>query len=175
MITGRDLLREEIEEVWKIDRSEVVENIYRLENGALVLTPQHFDLRGWPTGEAEKYTPILIDSFDRGGWFHGLFDDAKLVGAVVVDSRRIGRRKDELQLEFLHMSSAYRKRGLGAQLFELARARARERGARRLYISATPSENTIKFYLRQGCAIAEEPDPKLLELEPEDIHLECDV
>jgi predicted N-acetyltransferase YhbS len=175
VITGRDILREEIEQVWNIDRSEVIENIYRLENGALVLRPQHFDVRGWPPGEAEKYTPILIDCFDRGGWFYGLFNDAEPVGVVVVDSKRIGRRKDQLQLEFLHVSSAYRNRGFGAQLFELAKATARERGARRLYISATPSENTINFYLRLGCAIAKEPDPKLVELEPEDIHLECDV
>jgi predicted N-acetyltransferase YhbS len=175
MITGRDILREEVEQVWNIDRSEVIENIYRLENGALVLRPQHFDVRGWPPGEAEKYTPILIDCFDRGGWFYALFNDAELVGVVVVDSKRIGRRKDQLQLEFLHVSSAYRKRGFGAQLFELAKATARERGARRLYISATPSENTINFYLRLGCSIAEEPDPQLVELEPEDIHLECDV
>ena len=175
MITGRELLREEIKQVWNIDRSEVIDNFYHLENGALVLRPQHFDVPGWPPGEAEKYTPILIDCFDRGGWFHGLFDLAKLVGAVVVDSKRIGRRKDQLQLQFLHVSSAYRNRGFGAQQFELAKNIARERGARRLYISATPSENTINFYLRLGCAIAEEPDPELLELEPEDIHLECDV
>jgi predicted N-acetyltransferase YhbS len=175
VIVGRDILREEIAQIWNIDRSEVVENIYRFENGALVLRPQHFDVRGWPPGEAEKYTPILLDSFDRGGWFHALFDDAKIVGAVVVDSKRIGKRRDRLQLEFLHVSSAYRKKGLGGQLFELAKATARARGARRLYISATPSENTINFYQRQGCAIAEEPDPELFELEPEDIHLECDV
>ena len=110
MITGRDILREEIEQVWNIDRSEVIENIYRLENGALVLRPQHFDVRGWPPGEAEKYTPILIDCFARGGWFYGLFNDAEPVGVVVVDSKRIGRRKDQLQLEFLHVSSAYRNR-----------------------------------------------------------------
>ena len=175
MITRRELLREEIERVWNIDRSEVIDNVYHLENGALVLKPQHIDVRGWPPGEAEKYTPILLDCFDRGGWFHGLFDQAELVGAVVVDNRRIGKRKDRLQLEFLHVSSAYRNRGFGAQLFELAKATARERGARRLYISATPSENTINFYSRLGCEIAREPDPELLALEPEDIHLECDV
>jgi len=175
VITGRDLLREEIEQVWNIDRSEVLDNVYHLENGALVLKPQHIDVRGWPPGEAEKYTPILLDCFDRGGWFHGLFDQAELVGVVVVDNKRIGKRKDRLQLEFLHVSSAYRNRGLGAQLFELAKVTARERGARRLYISATPSEHTINFYSRLGCEIAREPDPELLELEPEDIHLECDV
>ena len=175
MITGRELLREEIEQVWNIDRSEVIDNVYHLESGTLVLRPQHFDVPGWPPGEAEKYTPILLDCFDRGGWFHGAFDHAALIGVVVLENKRIGKHNDRLQLKFLHVSIAYRNRGLGTQLFELAKTTARARGATRLYISATPSENTINFYLRLGCAIAEEPDPELLELEPEDIHLECEV
>jgi hypothetical protein len=45
-------------------------------------------------------------------------------------------------------------------------------GARRLYISATPSENTVGFYTHLGCVITREVDPALFELEPEDIHLE---
>lgn len=174
-MTGRELLRQEIEQVWKIDRSEVIDNVYRLENGALALRAEHHDVRGWPPGEAEKYTPILLDCFDRDGWFYGLFDHGDLIGAVVLESKRIGRNKDQLQLEFLHVSCAYRKRGLGERLFELAKATARERGAKRLYISATPSENTIRFYSRMGCTVAREPDPELVEREPDDIHLECDV
>ena len=175
MITGRDLTREEIPRVWSIDRSELVENVYRLESGVLVMRPHHIDVRGWPPGEAEMYTPILIECFDRGGWFHGLFEGEAIVGAVVVDNKRIGKRGDRLQLEFLHVSSAYRKRGLGSRLFEMARSVARERGAKRMYVSATPSENTLNFYLRLGCEIAEEPIPELLAREPEDIHLECKV
>ena len=175
MRTGRKLLREEVEQVWNIDRSEVIDNIYRFESGALALRRQHYDVPGWPPGEAEKYTPILLDCFDRGGWFYGAFDRAELIGVVVLESKRIGKRKDQLQLKFLHVSSSYRNKGLGTRLFELAKAAARERGARRLYISATPSENTVNFYLRLGCAVAREPDPELVDLEPEDIHLECDV
>src|SRR5208282_4607180 len=154
---------------------EVIDNVYHLESGTLVLRPQHFDVPGWPPGEAEKYTPILLDCFDRAGWFHGVFDRAELVGLVVLESKRIGKHKDQLQLKFLHVSSSYRNRVFGTQLFELAKATARGRGAKRLYISATPSENTINFYLRLGCVVTEEPDPELIELEPEDIHLECDL
>ena len=43
--TGRELLREEVEQVWNIDRSEVIDNIYHFENGTLVLRPQHYDIR----------------------------------------------------------------------------------------------------------------------------------
>jgi len=175
LITGRELLRQEIGRVWNIDRSEVVDNIYHFENGTLVLRPQHYDIPGWPPGEAQKYTPILLDCFDRGGWFHGAFDHGELIGVVVLESTRIGRHKDQLQLKFLHVGRSYRNQGLGTQLFELAKATAREKGARRLYISATPSENTVNFYLRLGCSVTGEPDPDLFELEPEDIHLECDV
>jgi len=97
------------------------------------------------------------------------------IGAAVLESKFIGPNKDQLQLKFLHVSRAYRRQGLGRQLFELAKAKAQERGARRLYISATPSENTINFYLRLGCTVTQEPDPELFELEPEDIHLEYEV
>jgi predicted N-acetyltransferase YhbS len=172
---GRELLRQEIEQVWNIDRCEVIDNAYRLESGHLVLRPEHHDLSGWPPGEADQYTPILLDCFDRGGWFHGLFERSQLVAAVVLESERIGKRRDQLQLKFLHVSRSYRKRGLGQRLFELAKATARERGVRLLYVSATPSENTINFYLRLGCVVAAEVDPHLFKLEPEDIHLECDV
>ncbi len=175
MITARDLLREEIGQVWQIDRSEVIENIYYPEQGGLVLKPEHYDMTGWPPGEAEIYTPLLIDCFDRGGWFHGLFEDGRLIAVVVLDNKFIGRHKDLLQLKFLHVSSAWRKQGLGRRLYELARDRARRLGAKGLYVSATPSENTVNFYLRLGCVVTSEPDPHLFELEPEDIHLECPI
>jgi predicted N-acetyltransferase YhbS len=174
-VIGRALLRDEIALVWTIDRSEVVENVYRLENGNLVLQAEHHDVRGWPIGEAAKYTPILLDCFDRGGWFHGVFDDARLIGVVVLDNEFLGKHKDQLQMKFLHVSRSYRNSGVGRRLFELAKGVARERGATRLYISATPSENTVRFYRGLGCTVSAEPDPELFALEPDDIHLECKV
>ncbi len=175
MLTTRKLSRDEVELLWTIDRSEVIEAVYYLENGKLTLKPEHYDMHGWPPGEAELYTPILVDCFDRGGWFYGAFDGDDLVGVAVLESKFIGKDKDKLQLKFLHVSNKYRNQGLGKQLFELARAKALDKGARRVYISSTPSENTVNFYLHLGCEVTSELDPELFELEPEDIHLECDV
>ena len=175
VIVERALLRDEIALVWTIDRSEVVETVYQLKSGNLVLHPEHHDVRGWPPGEAEKYTPILLECFDRGGWFYGVFDDARLIGAVVLDNKFLGRHKDQLQMSFLHVSRSHRNTGLGSRLFNLAKRIARERGATSLYISATPSENTIRFYQAQGCTVSPDPDPKLFALEPDDIHLECNL
>ena len=56
-------------------------------------------------------------------------------------------------------------------LFEQACAVARTWGAALLYVSATPTENTVNFYLRRGCRLASTPDLELFAQEPEDIHL----
>ena len=175
MITGRQLLREEIERVWTIDRSEAIDSVYYFEHGTVALKAERHDVDGWAPGEAEQYTPLLIDCFARGGWFHGLFENSKLIGVAVLDGKFIGRRKDRLQLKFFHVGRAHRKQGLGRRLFALAKAEARERGAKHLYISATPSENTVEFYRRLGCVVTREVEPELFALEPHDIHMKCDV
>ncbi len=175
MIVGKELVREEIILVWSIDRSEVIENVYYFENGNLVLKPEFFDMRSWPPGEAEHYTPFLVDCYDRGGWFYGLFDGEILIGVAILESKFIGADKDQLQLKFLHVSNSYRGQGWGKKLFELSKNKAKKNGAKRLYISATPSEHTINFYRSLGCTVTKELDPELFELEPEDIHLECEV
>ncbi len=175
MIEERALSRDEIEDVWGLDRSEVIDCIYYYEDDALVLKPEHYDMRGWLPGMPERAALQLEDCYDRGGWFHGLFDDGRLVGVAVLESKFMGRNGDQLQLTFMHVGSAYRDQGLGRRLFESARAAARERGAKSLYISATPSEHTVNFYLGRGCRVTAEPDPELFALEPEDIHLVCDV
>ncbi len=93
----------------------------------------------------------------------------------MLESRFIGRQEDQLQLKFLHVSRRYRRAGLGRTLFEKAAARARELGARRLYVTATPSENTVRFYLRRGFRVTDEVDEDLFRLEPDDIHMELDI
>ena len=168
----RLLQRDEIPLIWQIDRREVIENVYYLRDGQLVLEPEYFDMQGWPPGEAEHYTPSLLDCYERGGMFWGAFQNDVLVGVAILESKFIGSRQGTLQLKFLHVSRDSRKQGLGARLFSLAIENARALGARKLYISATPSENTINYYLRLGCVLATEIDPELFALEPEDVHLE---
>ena len=73
------------------------------------------------------------------------------------------------------MSRDYRGTGVGTRLFDAAKAIVRERGAPAMYVSATPTENTVNFYLHRGCRLAVPPDPVALELEPGDITFVCDV
>jgi predicted N-acetyltransferase YhbS len=82
----RKLERQEIRDIWSIDRAEVIDKIYYLEKGELVLRPEHYEMQGWPRGEPERYGPILLDCFDRGGTFHGAFDGETLIGAAVLET-----------------------------------------------------------------------------------------
>lgn len=167
----RLLTRDEVAFIWTIDRSEVHHHTYELREGQLVRTPNYFEIPGWRPDAAAKETPVLLDRFDRGGTFVGMFDAEALIGVSVLESARVGRGRDQLQLAFLYVSRTYRGRGVGMQLFEAAVSFAREAGANALYVSATPTENTVDFYLNRGCVLAPEPDPALVAAEPDDIHL----
>lgn len=172
MLNIRKLTLPELPLIWTIDRREVVDNIYYIRDGKLVLEPEHYDMQGWPPGEPEHYHPHFENCFVRGGHFWGAFEGTALVGVAILEEQFIGSQKDSLQLKFLQASSAYRKQGLGRRLFSLAAEQAKGMGAAKMYISATPSENTVNFYFHLGCQLAEEVDPELFAFEPKDIHLE---
>lgn len=168
----RTLQKNEIQLLWSIDRSEIVKNIYYVENNKLVLKQEYYDIEGWTPGEDKIYTPLFQECYDRGGYFIGVFDNSQIIGSMVLDSKFIGTNNDQVQLKFLHVSRNYRKQGLGKLLFKIGVQKAIELGADKLYISSTPSENTVNFYLHLNCRLAEDIDPELYKLEPDDIHLE---
>lgn len=166
----RELTRDEVPSVWSIDRTELIENLYLHQNGKLVLSAQRFDMKGWPEGEPEAYTPHLLESYDNGAVFIGVFDHGTLIAAASLDNVWRGEERNLLQLSFLHVSHRYRGEGLGGMLFNQCCELAKEKGAAGLYVSATPSENTVHFYQYMGCELLDKPDPELFALEPEDIH-----
>ena len=104
----------------------------------------------------------------RGGVVLGAFEDNLLVGAA---SLRYQLEPGMAQLVSLHVSQSHRRMGvasaLTAEIFRLAR----ESGAKRIYVSATPSRSAVGFYRRQGFELAEKVNDELFALEPEDIHL----
>jgi GNAT superfamily N-acetyltransferase len=171
----RRLERGELELIWTIDRREFIANIYRIVDGELRLEAHHFDVQGWHPDNVRENTPLLYEMFDRGAIFEGAFDGDALVGNGVLDTIWRGPRGDLLQLARLHVSRDYRGKGVGMALFEHARAAARERGARGLYISSAESENTVRFYQGRGAVLIDTPDAELFAKEPKDIHFVCPV
>lgn len=167
----RTLEEDELPDIWRIDRSEVIEKMYYFEQGRLVLKAEQHNMTGWPPNEVDDQARRLQDCFEHDGNFFGAFSNNELVGLAVLESRFIGLAEDQLQLKFLHVSRVHRGVGVGRTLFQQSADRARTLGARGLYISATPSEHTIHFYQTLGCRLASRVEPSLYALEPDDIHL----
>lgn len=103
-----------------------------------------------------------------GGTAVGALAAGRLVGVgVVVPNLRPGIA----QLAFLHVSAPWRAAGIGSRLSAQLDDIARSAGSTEMVVSATPSRNTVDFYMGRGFVPTPEPLNELLELEPEDVHM----
>lgn len=41
------LSRQQLDQLWEIDRSEIIDTLYRLDNGQLRAYREYYDVRGW--------------------------------------------------------------------------------------------------------------------------------
>jgi len=74
MLHSRLLGEDDISRLKWIDRAEVIEAFYRLQDGQLLRYEQPEVVYGWPEGEAEHDALILQQCYQRGGWLYGVFD-----------------------------------------------------------------------------------------------------
>jgi len=171
-IEYRILSREEIQKLVQIDRTETIENIYHIREGKLTLKKVHWDVEEWSVQEKQKRIAMLQDCYDDGDTLFGAFDGSTLVGMSVFEQHPLPSAVDRFNLAGLWVSQKYRTRGIGRTLVQLVINKARESGAKTIYISGTPSENTVRFYMSMGFRLAVPLDPDMFKREPEDIHLE---
>lgn len=172
MTTVRPMAVDELGRIAELDRSERITQQYRQHDGALELIEVDIDAPRWGApGEhpvrhyLESWRPLL----DDGGVLLGAFDGDRLVGfAIYVPS--IEERL--AQLAVLHVTRTHRRYGVGRRLSDEVVRRARQDGAKRLYVSATPTRSTVDFYTAQGFEPLEIPNERLYALEPDDIHME---
>lgn len=152
-----------------IDVSEEGDVVYALVDGCLRGRAEAWQ-RPRPDGAAWVAWIASVRAALRPDVWLGAFDSERLIGLA---SLRYRLRGSTAQLTTLHVDRAYRRRGVARALLAKVIALAERRGASLLYVSATPSESAVSFYLRHGFVPAPEPDPDLLALEPEDIHMLC--
>jgi GNAT superfamily N-acetyltransferase len=163
----------ELDRIAEIDRSEHVTQEYVYRRGALERRAVDVMVPSWfRSGACEHSVRGRIDA-----WQPLLARDATLVGAFDADTLagfaiyRPRLAEGMANLSALYVSRSYRRKGVGSRLTgEVARL-ARADGARRLYVSATPSAPTVEFYRSHGFEPTGEPDPALFALEPDDIHM----
>lgn len=167
----RLLNEEEITKVDEIDRTETIEFIYYYIKGKLKLVEEFCEVPKWNRDQVLIHISDLTELYNKGGFIFGAFDGSKIAGVISLDNELIGKHKDHLNLAGFWVSNQYRNKGIGEKLVELVVEKAMEIGAVMLYVSATPSQNTVNFYLKRGFKLTDEIIEKLYELEPEDIHM----
>lgn len=173
MIQVRQLPASDIVRLGEIDRSEQVHVGYTYRDGKLQAEAVDWQVPPWyAEGEGPHSLKTMIQfcarHLEECGVLLGALDGERLAGVAIL---RYRLAESMAQLAFVHVSRAYRRQGIAARLTEEAVRLAREDGARRLYVSATPSESAVGFYLSQGFRPTGTPHPELYALEPEDIHM----
>jgi ribosomal protein S18 acetylase RimI-like enzyme len=172
------LRAEDVSLVAAIDRAEHVDVQYIVVDGRLEQVPAVItEVPPWtPTGSGPHSVAAHIEfcrsAVARGGVLLGAFDAEQTAGLAIVNP---SYAPPVAWLAFLHVSRPYRRRGAAQALWDAAVELSVADGAESIYVSATPTESAIGFYLRQGCQLARPVDPDLFAAEPEDIHLTCSL
>jgi hypothetical protein len=170
----RRLRAEDVSLVATIDRSEHVDVQYCVIDGELQEIPAAIaEVAPWdPTGSGPHSVTAKIAFCEsviaRGGILLGALDHERTVGLAIVHP---AFEPPLAWLAFLHVSRPDRRRGAAQALWNVATAIVVANGAESIYVSATPTESAVGFYLRQGCRLAHPVHPDLFAVEPEDIHL----
>lgn len=172
-IDYRTLDPTELERIREVDRTERIEVLYvqhgtRLEERAGDFSSPSWDLEGNGEYSVAALLRMLAQRIERGATAVGAFAGDRLVGFGVVLPHI---RPSTAQLVALYVSDGCRGRGVGGRLSDELERIAHEAGDLEMVVSATPSANTVRFYLGRGFTPSAEPLPELFELEPEDVHL----
>jgi GNAT superfamily N-acetyltransferase len=173
----RQMPPDELSLIGNIDRSEHVNALYTVEDKQLVHRPVDIDAPSWSrVGTGEHSVGALIEHLrpivESGANLLGAFDREEFLGLAIVD----GSFEPAMAwLALLHVSRPHRRRGVASALWTAAEQVARDAGAESMYVSATPSDSAVGFYLRRGCRLARPPHPDLFANESEDIHFVCPI
>jgi len=173
-IEYRRLVSAELSQLGEIDRTERIASLYvqhgtRLEKQVGDWSSPPWDTEGVGEHSVARQRAECERKIQAGAIALGAFDGGRLVGIGLVTPHL---RPGVAQLAYLHVSDGYRGRGIGMQLTVEMERIAREVGDKAMVVSATPSANTVHFYLALGFEPVAEPLRELVELEPEDVHMQ---
>lgn len=176
MVKYRVLYAEELcRELFKdFIRHQIVTKCWRKENGRWIIKDVPF-VDDW----TEKDYQILISCLKRtirsNGLVYAAFYEGKLKGFVSVESEIFGDEQGYCDLSGIHISEDMRNKGIGRTLFLAAKEWAKQKGAKKLYISAHSAVESQAFYKSMGCVEAKVYNQKHVEDEPYDCQLECSL
>ncbi|MCI8538749.1 MAG: GNAT family N-acetyltransferase [Oscillospiraceae bacterium] len=153
-------------------RHQAVTKCWRRENGQWTIKDAPF-IDDWSEQDYQTLISCLKNTVSTGGFVHAAFAGGVLKGFVSVESAFFGGEHKYLDLSSIHVSEEMRGSGIGTRLFSSAKEWARQKGARKLYISAHSAVESQAFYHKHGCTEAQLYHQSHVDAEPFDCQLEC--
>lgn len=174
MVQYRVLYVDEIcQELFKdFIRRQIVTKCWRKENGVWAIKDSPF-IDDWTEKDYQILISCLKNTILSNGFVYAAFYDGKLKGFVSVEPEIFGGKQRYYDLSSIHVSEDMRNKGIGRKLFLAAKEWAKQKGAKKLYISAHSAVESQAFYKSMGCVEAEVYNQKHVEDEPYDCQLEC--
>ncbi|MBZ9626167.1 GNAT family N-acetyltransferase [Clostridium sp. FP2] len=155
------------------NRYQKISNVWRMIDGKKLLIENPF-IENWDNElKREIVYEDFTDCINSGGIVFGVFYNGNtLIAFSSLLHNFFGSQKQYVQLMQLHISTEYRRLGFGKELFALCVKKAKEWGAKKLYISGHSAEETQQFYEAVGCVDAKEINDDIASHEPFDVQLE---
>ena len=150
--------------------------LYDQHGTRLVARHGNWSAPAWnPDGHGEHSVEANVQTLEQyastpAGSRSGAFTSGRLVGIGVVVPRLRPRSRRSWHSSTSAQHCAARS-GIGSRLSDQLEQIASAAGDSDMVVSATPSENTVRFCLGRGFQPMAEPLAELFELEPEDVHM----
>lgn len=146
------------------NRQQKITRIYVRKDEEYVLE-EHLGVMDWSIDKKREVARELLDS-DYISYL--ALEEDRIVGFISLVKELISER---MILDLIQVDRDFRGQGIGRVLWKKAMEEARLNGARELYISACPSEETINFYRAMGADITDNPITSIANDEPDDLQL----
>ena len=150
------------------NRQQEINRIYVKENGSYILKEQ-LGIMDW---SLEKKKEVACDLADNRYITYLAIADDKIIGFVSLLKKL---HMNRMILDVIQVDRRFRGQGIGRVLWEVAYKEAKRYGAKEIYISACPAEETICFYKAMGADITDNPIESVIEEEPDDLQLVCAI
>ena len=163
-----EIITDQFVDLDAFERTQKVKRVYVNDSGKLLIKDQLWTM-DWSLEHKRKVAANLKSDACIA---YAVWENEKVIGFVSVMKALIGSR---MVLDIIQVDRAFRGRGIGRKLFELAALEAKNAGAKELYISACCSEETVNFYKAMGAVPTNDPIPEIVEAEPYDIQMTFDL
>lgn len=147
-------------------RQQKITRIYVRKDGKYVLEEQP----GMMDWSIDKKREVAQDLTDSAYISYLALEEDRIVGFMSLVKELVSER---MILDLIQVDTDFRGQGIGCQLWEKAVEEARLNGAKELYISACPSEETIHFYKAMGADVTDKPIVAIEKDEPDDLQMVC--